>query len=106
VCGCAWCGCVGVHGAGLHLLSHFARPQEGVLTLHVVSQARTFSIITDKVPSLEKRIPGHPVGGNRDQQPASLDQPHLGLLGSSLLAVSVALLRLEATESKSTYCLQ
>jgi hypothetical protein len=72
--------------------------------LHIVNQARTLSIITNKVPSLEKRIPGHPVGGNIDQHgwPAWMNHT----LGSSLLAVSVALLRLEATKNQSSYCLR
>lgn len=50
--------------------------------LHIVNQDRTFSIITDKVASLEMHSPGQPVGGNTGQQPASLDEPHLGLLTS------------------------
>lgn len=72
--------------------------------LHIDNQARTLSIITNKVPSLEKRIPGHPVGGNIDQHGRPAWTNHT--LGSSLLAVSVALLRLEATKNQSSYCLR
>lgn len=88
-----------VHGAELYLcfLRPCASPQEGAVMLHIVNQDRTFSIITDKVASLEMHSPGSQwVETQANSQPAWTNHTS----GSSLLAVSVALLTLEITKNQ------